>query len=438
MHLKPFQQDFEADKLETSLAELIDLQGKGMLLSSGTGHTDPYGRYNLLAAVGAVHELIIPFREADSESLDRFGEFLNEHLGWCFFHLTYDLKNSIEALTSENPDRIGFPELVAFTPELLVVQQDGVLMYGGDEVLAELLITNLSTKDHKTLPDDQPAIPCQTVMQRDEYMRAVQHVLSHIARGDIYELNYCQEFFGELPLSFTPAVLWQRLRAMANVPFGAFYRWNRHLLCSASPERFLWRNGETIISQPIKGTIRRDMDPAVDERLKTELLNDPKERAENVMIVDLVRNDLSRIAQKGSVEVPELFGIYTFTKVHQMISTVQARLRPEVTLPDILRAAFPMGSMTGAPKISAMKIAEGLERSRRGLYSGSVGYINPEGDFDMNVIIRSIVANLETRTCSFQTGGAITSASIPEKEYEESLLKAGLLIQALNAHLINH
>jgi para-aminobenzoate synthetase component I len=435
VHLKPIAENIHSQQLERSVAELIDLQGKGMLLATGTGHHDPYACYDLLAAIGSMDQLVIPFKQLIPDTLAQFGHFLEAHPGWCFFHLTYDLKNSIEQLSSGNPDRIGFPELVAFTPKLLVSLKNGTLSCDGDANLVELLLKSLAD-DQKPLPDALSANTCHSVMRRDEYLEAVQKVLAHITRGDIYELNYCQEFFGKLPASFKPLALWHHLSVLANAPFGVFYRWGSHLLCSASPERFLWRGGDTIISQPMKGTIRRGADAATDEALKAELFNDPKERAENVMIVDLVRNDLSHIATQGSVTVPELFGIYTFSKVHQMISTVQATVRSGVTIPEILRAAFPMGSMTGAPKISAMQITETLERSRRGLYSGSVGYLTPERNFDMNVIIRSVVANLDTNVYSFQTGGAITCASDPEKEYDESLLKAGMVLQALNARLI--
>ncbi len=207
-----------------------------------------------------------------------------------------------------------------------------------------------------------------------------------------------------------------------------YYKAGEHYLISSSPERFLKKKGERILSQPIKGTIRRGKNPQEDENLKQELAFSPKERSENVMIVDLVRNDLSRIAQRGSVQVDQLFGIYTLPSVHQMISTISCRVKPELNFTDILRAVFPMGSMTGAPKISAMNLIDSHEKFKRGWFSGCAGYITPEGDFDFNV---SIMYNEQEQKISFPAGSAITIGSNPEKEYEECLLKAAAMRKVL-------
>lgn len=193
---------------------------------------------------------------------------------------------------------------------------------------------------------------------------------------------------------------------------------------SASPERFLKRNGTHVVSQPIKGTARRAENMEEDEGLKEALRTDEKERSENIMIVDLVRNDLSHYASKGSVIVEELCKIYTFEQVHQMISTITASVALEIDSVDLIKSVFPMGSMTGAPKIAAMQLIEKLESTKRGLYSGAIGYFAPNGDFDFNVVIRSILYNAEKQFVSFSVGSAITARSVPEKEYEECLLKA--------------
>jgi len=198
-----------------------------------------------------------------------------------------------------------------------------------------------------------------------------------------------------------------------------------------SPERFIHKQNHEIISQPIKGTSKRGADPTQDELLKVALKNNQKEQAENVMIVDLVRNDLGKVAIPGTVNVDELCGIYTLKTVHQMISTISATLKENLLFSEIIKASFPMGSMTGAPKIRAMEIIEELEFFSRGLYSGSVGYISPDGNFDFNVVIRSILYNSTTKALLYPAGGAITANSDIAKEFEECLLKAKTMKDAL-------
>jgi len=246
----------------------------------------------------------------------------------------------------------------------------------------------------------------------------------------LYEANFCIEFYGE-NANIDPLEKFRKLNDISQPPFAVFFKNNKHFLLCASPERYLKKEGNLIVSQPIKGTAKRFPDPIEDEKSKTELASDPKERAENIMITDLVRNDLSHTAQKGSVQVAELCGIYSFMQVHQMISTVTSKLDPQYGVIDVLKTSFPMGSMTGAPKISAMKIIDLLEESKRGLYSGALGYFTPDGDFDFNVVIRSILYNQEKQYVSFSVGSAITSLSVPEKEYEECLLKAKAMREVL-------
>lgn len=414
---------------------MIYYSREGMMLSSGTNQHDRFTRWDMLAGVSIADSCIVPFNSLDAEALNRMQHFINTHPGWCFFHLNYDLKNKIENLTSDNPDRIMFPELAVFAPKCIIgVKGDNITFEGDEEIAGEIrkYLSGRFISENRT-----PArVNVTTCMKRGEYLELVKAIGNHIQRGDIYEMNFCQEFFCELPLSFSPLTVWSRLSKYANAPFSAFYCLGDHLMFSASPERFLQLAGNRLISQPMKGTIKRGGTPGVDLALKGQLREDPKEQSENVMIVDLVRNDLSRVAKKGSVKVEELFGIYTFATVHQMISTVSCELLDGNSFTDIIKATFPMGSMTGAPKIRAMELIELYERSRRGLFSGSVGYITPEGDFDMNVVIRSIICNPAERICSFQTGGAITSLSNPENEYSESLLKAGGLIKALNGKML--
>jgi para-aminobenzoate synthetase component 1 len=351
---------------------------------------------------------------------------------WLFGHLSYDLKNSIEDLVSENPGSTGFSITCFFQPvyvltfhsnELQVHYHASVTEEAAKGIIDEILGV--------TIPE--PASIPQALRPRiskEEYLEHVSDLKRHISLGDIYEVNFCQELYSEDAV-IDPGDIYSRLNAISRAPFAAFYKQEDKYLMCASPERFISKQGSTIVSQPIKGTARRGADAEEDERLKNELYLDEKERSENVMIVDLVRNDLSRIAKRGSVKVDELFGIYTFQQVHQMISTVSAEVKEDVIFEDIIRAAFPMGSMTGAPKIRAMQLIEEHESMRRGLYSGSVGYIDPSGNFDFNVVIRSILYNSASRYLSFMVGSAITDGSVPEKEYEECMIKAAAMLRVL-------
>jgi para-aminobenzoate synthetase component 1 len=273
-------------------------------------------------------------------------------------------------------------------------------------------------------------IAIQQRISKANYILKVDAMLAHIHRGRIYEANFCMEFFAENAV-INPLEKFKKLNAISQPPFAVFFKNNTHFLLSATPERYLRKEGDLLISQPIKGTAKRYSDFEKDEKSKEKLASDPKERAENIMITDLVRNDLSRTAQKGSVQVKELCGIYSFLQVHQMISTITSRLDPKYAVAEALKKTFPMGSMTGAPKISVMKIIEELEETKRGLYSGAIGYFTPEGDFDFNVVIRSILYNQGNQYVSFSVGSAITSLSEPEKEYEECLLKAKAMREVL-------
>ncbi|MFZ1496974.1 MAG: anthranilate synthase component I family protein [Saprospiraceae bacterium] len=273
-------------------------------------------------------------------------------------------------------------------------------------------------------------IQIQARVPKSEYLQNVAAIQQHIIEGDLYEMNYCQEFYAE-QAEITPITLFEQLNNLTQSPFAAFYKNRQQYVLCASPERFIKKIGRKIISQPIKGTMRRGSSNAEDAWLQQALANSEKDRAENVMIVDLVRNDFARSCQSGSVQVEELFGIYTFRQVHQMISTISGTLRKNVSWVTAIRNAFPMGSMTGAPKVMAMQLIEQYEASKRGLYSGAIGYITPRGNFDFNVVIRSLLYNAANRYLSFQVGGAIVYDSEPEKEYEECLLKASAIMRVL-------
>jgi len=356
---------------------------------------------------------------------------LNEATGAprCGF-ICYDVKNQLEALSSNNYSGLEWPATSFFTPETwLTWGEDALHLHGATAgVLAAILAT--------PLPAAAPVAvgPLRARMPRADYLRAVGQVREDILNGEVYELNLCQEFYSQGATLDPVATFWQ-LNAASPAPFAGFLRHHNHYLLCASPELFLQQHAGTLVSQPIKGTRRRGPTPADDEQQRLALLHDEKERAENLMIVDLVRNDLARVAETGSVTVPELFGTYGFRHVWQLISTVQARLRPGATLPEVLAATFPMGSMTGAPKIRAMELIEAYERTRRGLYSGSLGYIWPNGDCQFNVVIRSMQYRRDTGYLSLQVGSAITYDSRPEEEYQECLLKATALLQVLNTSI---
>ncbi|WP_460611684.1 aminodeoxychorismate synthase component I [Hymenobacter seoulensis] len=386
----------------------------------------PHGPFSRLLAVAEQ----APAAPATLAELQQWVPTKEENAPACGF-ITYDVKNEIEALHSANFSGFNWPQLHFFTPTTWLYWRETTLEINAPEpavVLRQIQDLPLSVVAAPTVP------AMQSRMSRPAYLAAVQAVQEDILNGEVYELNLCQEFFAE-NVHLNPVDVFLRLQEASPTPFAGFYRHHDHFLLCASPERFLRWQGSTLLSQPIKGTIRRGATPEADEQQRLTLLQDEKERAENLMIVDLVRNDLARVALTGTVQVPELFGLYPFRHVWQMISTVQAQVRPEADLVDILRAAFPMGSMTGAPKIRAMQLIEQYEHTRRGLYSGSIGYVLPNGDFDFNVVIRSLQYRQDTGYLSFQVGSAITYDSVPEREYEECLLKAQALLEVLGVKL---
>jgi para-aminobenzoate synthetase component I len=368
-------------------------------------------------------------------SLTVLKEFIAKHNDWLFGHLSYELKNEIDGLSSLKPDHIGFPELYFFQPEIMLLLDENELRVGSmnnDHLFIFESILKQSTKEeHPPHPD----AGIHQRMTKAGYLETIKKLKDHIRRGDCYEINYCQEFYAT-DITIDPLLVFSNLTRISPNPFSAFYKsGSRYLLC-ASPERYLKKNGQRIISQPIKGTSQRVLNNAQQDQVqKDALYANPKERSENVMVVDLVRNDLSRVCMEGTVTVDELFGIYTFPQVHQMVSTVSGTLKPGMDFTDIIRASFPMGSMTGAPKRSVMELIEQYEQSHRGLFSGAVGYIDPNGDFDFNVVIRSILYNAETSYLSYSTGSAITHYSDPESEYAECLLKGEAIRQVLQGKI---
>jgi para-aminobenzoate synthetase component 1 len=390
-------------------------------------YKDAYSAYDFIIAVGANHEL----KCATGNAFNQLKSFYTTYKQWIFGFFSYDLKNEIEDLQSNNADGLTFPDLYFFVPKYLIAFKEGKaeVLIGDQEVLAEIESFHLHGKKQAT------SVQLSQKLSKPQYIDKVEALRDHILRGDIYEVNFCQEFFAENAV-IDPVQTFELLNAVSPTPFAGYFKIYDQYILSATPERFLCKRGQKLISQPIKGTAKRSLDPAEDEAIKLQLKNDIKEQAENVMIVDLVRHDLTKSAVKGSVKVDELFGIYSFPQVHQMISTISCKLNPEIHFIDAIKNAFPMGSMTGAPKVKAMKLIEEYEVTKRGLYSGSFGCISPDGDFDFNVIIRSILYNATSKYLSFQVGGAITYQSNAVSEYEECLLKASAILKVLEGSLV--
>ena len=387
-----------------------------------------YSNYDCVLAVDAFTSIKTDYHNA-FEDLKQYQQSTKD---WLFGYLSYDLKNDTEIVQSRNYDGLEFPDLYFFQPKKIFLLKDNQLEMQylnmcDDEIEDdfEALLKQIETTTKISKP-----LNIQQRISKEFYLEKVTKMLDYISKGDIYEANFCMEFYAEGDI--IPISKFQKLNEISKPPFAVYLKNNKHFLLSASPERYLKKEGNKIISQPIKGTAKRFSDPKADEIAKQNLALDSKERSENIMITDLVRNDLSRTAQKGSVQVEELCGIYSFLQVHQIISTVTSLIDNQVSVIEVIKTTYPMGSMTGAPKISAMKIIEELEETKRGLYSGAVGYFNPNGDFDFNVVIRSILYNQENQYVSFSVGSAITSLSVPEKEYEECLLKANAMLNVLN------
>lgn len=387
-----------------------------------------YSSYDAVLAVDAFTSIKTDYENAFQDLY----QYQSQTKDWLFGYLSYDLKNDTEALQSNNFDGLAFPDLFFFQPKklFLIKENQAEIQYlrmCDDEIEADFEeILSIASIIHHPSP-----INIQQRISKENYLFKVSKMLENIHRGDIYEANFCMEFFAE-NAEIEPLEIYQKLNAISEPPFAVYFKNNFQYLLSASPERYLRKEGLKVISQPIKGTARRSFDLEQDEQLKSDLAQNEKECSENIMIVDLVRNDLSHTATKGSVQVDELCQIYTFKQVHQMISTIVSEVENTTSPIEILRTTFPMGSMTGAPKISAMQIIEELEETKRGLYSGAVGYFTPTSDFDFNVVIRSILYNSKNQYLSFSVGSAITSQAIPKMEYEECLLKAKAMFEVLS------
>jgi para-aminobenzoate synthetase component 1 len=396
-----------------------------LLLLDSNEYERRHPRYECLVAVDAVNIV--------EGSLTALQEHHDVNKDWLFGHICYDHKNELESkLGSTHPQAMGFPSLHFFTPRIvcyisadrasLIIESIGI-----DPADVFAAIMGMEIRQPAPLP--QLNFKQRTV--KEHYLSAIAHLRKHIADGDCYEINYCTEGYCE-GTSIHPLDAFKRLNEISPAPYAAYYKLEDKYMMCASPERYLLKQGSKLTSQPIKGTARRGVNSDEDEQIKSGLRSSIKERAENVMITDLTRNDLARVCEIGSVEVEELFGIYSYPRVHQMISTISGTMRKGIPLTDAIRYSFPMGSMTGAPKMKVMQLVDRYEEARRELYSGTVGYINPSGDFDFNVVIRSLFYNAATKYLSYQAGGAITYDSDAEMEWQEMRLKASAMEQVFS------
>ncbi len=393
------------------------------------GYQQQQSSFDCILAAGSRRSL----QMEPGTAFQQLQDFYDEDPGWLFGHLGYDLKNEVESLHDSKTDVVGFGLGFFFEPEfILQVSNNSVSISARNVSDVQRIFDNiLHTRSH---PEGKPGDTHTTIhsnSDKEEYLSIIEKLKQHIHRGDCYEINFCRHFFAE-NISIEPMLLYTGLVKHSPSPFGALYKLNDKYCLCASPERYLKKVQQDIISQPIKGTSRRSLlDQVQDEKNKQYLLDSQKERSENVMVVDLVRNDLSRICEEGSVYVQELFGVYSFPQVHQMISTIRGRVTEGLSFTDAIKATFPMGSMTGAPKKRVMELIDTYETRARGLFSGSIGYITPNGDFDFNVVIRSIFYNASKKYLSFSAGSGITFYSDPVEEYRECMLKAEAIREVL-------
>lgn len=394
------------------------------LLHSGD-QKDPYGQYDWLFALGQ-H----PFVQ-DQADLSVVDHWLASHAeNYRFGVLSYDLRLQLEILPDQHRKDQLLPDVAFFDAEVVISCANGVVRWerGSPEQLWGASIP-------EALEPQSVSWNFHTAMERDQYLEAFERVQQLLQQGDLYEMNLCRPFWSPIPEQAahqTESLFLHLLRTNPAMQSG-YFRCGHHVVISSSPERFLCKRGMQLLSEPIKGTTARHPNSEEDQRRKELLRNHPKERSENVMIVDLVRNDLSRLCTPGSVVVDELFAIRTLAKVHQMVSIVRGELEANLPFSQILQATFPMGSMTGAPKVAAMREIDRLEVFRRGWYSGSLGYFTPQNSFDFNVLIRSVVINLQERKALVGAGGAITIQSEAEAEFHETELKALSTIHAMGA-----
>jgi para-aminobenzoate synthetase component 1 len=416
------------DSFKKKLLQWANQYSHVCFLESNTRHQlqkNVVDEYDTILAVG----LYSGFESNNKNAFQKLQHFLNNTNDWIFGNLCYDLKNEIENLDSKNSDNLFFETIYFFQPEYVFIQIGNTFQLQSINQHQQLFeaIEALTIEDF-SVSEKVELIPR---LNEKEYSITFDKIKDQIQAGNIYEMNFCFEFYAD-NVSISPLDVWFKLNELSHAPMSCFYKLNDKFIISATPERFLKKKNQKVIAQPIKGTAKRSSNQNEDDLIKQSLAKNMKEQTENIMIVDLVRNDLSRLAKARSVKVDELFGVYTFKQVHQLISTISCDVDASIPVSEIIKQNFPMGSMTGAPKVSAMQLIDEFENTKRGAYSGSVGYFNPNGDFDFNVIIRSLLYNQQNKYLSYSVGSAITNAANANEEYNECLLKAKVIKSLFN------
>jgi para-aminobenzoate synthetase component I len=381
--------------------------------------------YDCLVAAGAYRWM----KQPAGKAFDQLKAFEASSRQWLFGHFGFGLKAETEGVPSLLEAKMSFPDCYFFVPEHLLLVKENTIEISSFSMDAAALLQQIFAT---AIPVQKKAaaVKLVTTTDRATYINKVNALKAHIHLGDCYEINYCFEFFMEQAV-IDPIAVFEALSAVSPNPFAVYYKvYDDHLMC-ASPERFLRVDKGIVRSQPIKGTAARHADATVDADRARKLASSEKEKSENVMVVDLVRNDLSRFCKPGTVEVEELFGVYSFPQVHQLISTIRGEIETGLNWVDAVRESFPMGSMTGAPKKRVLTLIEETEEKARGIFSGAVGYCTPDADADFNVVIRSILFNSRSGYLSCPVGSAITWYADAAQEYEECLLKIAAMRGAL-------
>jgi para-aminobenzoate synthetase component 1 len=371
--------------------------------------------------------------ESNASEIEQLNDWLKEKTLPVFGYLSFEAKKLFEKNAYENCCSDGSELVYFFEPEHIWKEENGTWICLTEEQPNERSVIEDFLSNYKNIEQssNEEKLMFEMLETKDSYIEKIERILGDIQRGDYYETNFCMPLQAK-GLLHDAFAHFSKMNNATEAPHAVYFNGNNLQLLCTSPERFIQKKGNAIISQPIKGTIKRGANSIEDEENKTVLRTSKKERSENIMIVDLVRNDLSRIAEKSSVQVTSLCELHTFKTLHHLISTVEAKLPSNITFTQILAATFPMGSMTGAPKISAVQHMEKLEVLDRGIYSGTFGVIEPNGNFDFNVIIRSAVYNKEKKQTTIKVGSAITHASNAESEYDECLLKAASTLSIFN------
>ncbi len=422
--MKRFSKSYSLKNKDLFVKKIVNFssdQSHFTLLNSN----DSFDDYELIIAYGAES-----FLQSSKNSLKKIDKYIDKVNDWIFGYLSYDLKNEIENLNDLNQDVFNLPNLYFYQPKVIwLIKEEKAEIYSLYKKNLNEDWDHINSIDYKDCIE-KSSVDLITRTSKEEYVRKINNIKQRILQGDCYEMNYCFDMYSKNK-TINPYKTYIKLNDYTRSPMSTFFKLNQLYLLSSSPERFIKRINRKIISQPIKGTAKRGLNSKEDEKIKYTLLSSPKELSENHMIVDLVRNDLSRVAEKGSVKVKNLNKLNTFKRVHQLISTIEAEIAVKTKFSKIITGMFPMGSMTGAPKIESMNIIDEYETTKRGLYSGSIGYIKPNKDFDFNVVIRSIIYDKLLKEINVSVGSAITFKSDPESEFEECLLKAEPMIKSL-------